>query len=91
VIVSSEQRTPLVVVLPIGRGKSLLFIALACLDDPGMTIVVVPYRILVNNLVIIARIARIDCIEYKPGEQNPAALVFVSTDFVTEGQFLSYI
>jgi len=77
-------------VLPIGRGKSLLFIAPACLDDPGVTIVVVPYRALVNNLVTTATKARIDCIEYKPGEQNPAALVFVSVDFVTEGQFLSY-
>jgi superfamily II DNA or RNA helicase len=43
VIVSGEQRTLLVVVLPIGRGKSLLFIALACLDDPSVTIVVVLY------------------------------------------------
>jgi superfamily II DNA helicase RecQ len=90
VIVSGEQRTLLVVVLPTGRGKSLLFIALACLDDPSVTIVVVPYRALVNNLVMIARMVRIDCIEYKPGEHNPAALVFVSVDFVTEGQFLSY-
>jgi superfamily II DNA helicase RecQ len=90
VIVSSEQKTPLVVVLPTGGGKSLLFIAPACLDDPGVTIVVVPYRALVNNLVMTARTARIDYIEYKPGEQNPAALVFVSADFVAEGQFLSY-
>jgi hypothetical protein len=91
VIVSGEQRTPLVVVLPIGGGKSLLFIAPAYLDDPGITIVVVLYRILINNLVIIARTARIDYIKYKPGEQNLAALVFVSIDFVTEGQFLSYV
>jgi len=89
-IVSGEQRTPLVVVLPTGGGKSLLFMAPACLDDPGVTIVVVPYRALVNNLVTTAKQARIDCIEYRPGEQNPAALVFVSADFVAEGQFLSY-
>jgi superfamily II DNA helicase RecQ len=56
VIVSGEQRTPLVVVLPICRGKSLLFIAPAYLDNPGITIIVVLYRILMNNLVIIARI-----------------------------------
>jgi superfamily II DNA helicase RecQ len=90
VIVSGEQRTPLVVVLSTGGGKSLLFIAPACLDDPGVTIVVVPYRALVNNLVMIARTVRIDCIEYKPGEQNLIALVFISADFVIEGQFLSY-
>jgi superfamily II DNA helicase RecQ len=91
VIVSGKQRTLLVVVLPTGGGKSLLFMALACLDDPGVTIVVVPYRALVNNLVSTVTKAQIDCIEYKPGEQNPAALVFVSTDFVAEGQFLSYV
>jgi hypothetical protein len=68
----------------------LLFIASACLDNPGVTIVVVPYRALINNLVMIARTAWIDCIEYKPREQNPVALVFVSADFVIEGQFLSY-
>jgi superfamily II DNA helicase RecQ len=57
-----------VVVLPIGGGKSLLFIVPACLDNPGVTIIVVPYRALVNNLVMTARTARIDYIEYKPGE-----------------------
>jgi len=67
-IVSSEQRTPLVVILPTGGRKSLLFIAPACLDDPGVTIVVVLYRALVNNLVTTAKQARIDCIEYRPGE-----------------------
>jgi superfamily II DNA or RNA helicase len=82
--------TPLVVVLPIGGGKSLLFIAPACLDDPGVTIVVAPYRALLDNLVATAKKARIDCIEYRPGEQNPAALVFVSADFVVGNQFLSY-
>jgi hypothetical protein len=43
-----------------------------------------------NNLVSTAMKAQIDCIEYKPREQNLAVLVFVSTDFVAEGQFLSY-
>ena len=89
-IVSGEQTTPLVVVLPTGGGKSLLFMAPACLDDPGVTIVVVPYRALLDNLVATAKRARIDCIEYRPGEQNPAALVFVSADFVAGSQFLSY-
>jgi superfamily II DNA helicase RecQ len=82
IIVSGEQTTPLVVVLPTGGGKSLLFTAPACLDDPGVTIVVVPYRALLDNLLAIAKKAKIDCMEYRPGEQNPAALVFVSVDFV---------
>jgi superfamily II DNA helicase RecQ len=80
-IVSGNQMTPLVVVLPTGRGKSLLFMAPACLIDPGVTIIVVPYHALLDNLLKTAKDVRIDCIEYRPGEQNPAALVFVSTDF----------
>jgi superfamily II DNA helicase RecQ len=55
VIVSGEQRTLLVVVPPIGKGKSSLFRPQACLDDYGVTIIVVPYRALVNNLVITAK------------------------------------
>jgi hypothetical protein len=63
----------------------LLFIVLAYLDNPSVIIIVVLYRVLVNNLVIIVRIVRIDCIEYKPREQNLVVLVFVSIDFVIEG------
>lgn len=62
----------------------------ACLGYHGVTIVVVPYRALVNSLVMTAKKARINCIEYRRGQQNPAALVFVSVDFVEEGQSLSY-
>ena len=60
-IVSGNQTTPLVVVLPTGGGKSLLFMAPACLIDPGVTIVVVPYRALLDNLLKTAKDARIDC------------------------------
>lgn len=45
------QQGPLIVVLPTSRGKSLLFIAPACLEDVGVTVVVVLYRALLNNLV----------------------------------------
>ena len=38
-----QRETPLVVVLPTGGGKSLLFMVPACLPDPGVTIVVVPF------------------------------------------------
>jgi superfamily II DNA helicase RecQ len=74
-IVSGEQTTPLVIVLPTGGGKSLLFIAPACLNDPGVTIVVVPYCALLDNLVATARKVKIDCIEYRPNQYeawNPA-------------------
>jgi superfamily II DNA helicase RecQ len=89
-IMRGGSKTALVVVLPTGGGKSLLFMAPACLDDPGVTIVVVQYRALINNLVVTARKAGIDCIEWRPGEVNPAALVYVSADFVPFTGFLGY-
>jgi hypothetical protein len=69
----------------------LLFMAPAYLIDPGITIVIVPYCALLDNLLKTAKDARINCIEYRPGEQNPATLVFVSADFARGSQFLSYI
>ena len=38
-----EKQTPLIVVLPIGRGKSLLFTLLAYVEEAGVTVVVVLY------------------------------------------------
>jgi superfamily II DNA helicase RecQ len=60
--------TPLVVVLPTGRGKSLLFMALAYLNDPGVTIVVILYCILLDNLLKTVKDTRINYIEYRPRE-----------------------
>ena len=57
------RRSPLVVVIPTGSSKSLLFTAPACLADAGITIVVVPFRALINDLVDKAKEAGIDSIE----------------------------
>ena len=46
----------------------MLFTAPAYLDNPGVTIVVVPYRALLDNLLATAKKAKIDYIEYRPGE-----------------------
>ena len=43
----------------------MLFIAPAYLNDPGVTIVVVLYRILLNNLLKTVKDARIDYIKYR--------------------------
>jgi hypothetical protein len=69
----------------------LLFMAPAYLIDPGITVVVVPYYALLDNLLKTVKDARIDYIEYRPREQNPTVLVFVSIDFVAGSQFLSYV
>ncbi len=89
-VIEAARASPLVVVLPTGGGKSLLFMAPACFEDPGVTIVVVPYRALINNLVQTAQAAGIDSREWRPGERNPAALIFVSADQVEGGAFMGY-
>ena len=83
-------RRPLVVVMPTGGGKSLLFTAPACLDSTGVTIVVVPFRALINDLVEKAKKAGIDSVEWRPGEVNPATIVFASADLVDGTNLLGY-
>ncbi|KAL2349603.1 P-loop containing nucleoside triphosphate hydrolase protein [Cryomyces antarcticus] len=83
-------QTPLVVVLPTGGGKSLLFMVPACSEEPGVTIVVAPFRALVDDLVDRLKKRGIDCLEWKPGEVNPAAVVVVSADMVANWTFLNY-
>lgn len=59
-----QRETTLVVVLPTGGGKSLLFMVPACLPDPGVTIVVVPFLALLNDLSDCLEKAGIDHIEW---------------------------
>lgn len=80
----------LVVVLPTGGGKTLLFTAPACLDDPGMMIVVIPYRRLMDDTVRNARALRIDCFEWTRGVEDPATIVFISADRLC-GTFFGYV
>jgi superfamily II DNA helicase RecQ len=46
-----DKQIPLVVVLLIGRGKSLLFIVPGLIEEGRMTVVIVPYRALITDLV----------------------------------------
>lgn len=89
-ILYDDQITPLVVVLPTGGGKSLLFMAPACLEKAGVTIVIVPFRALINKLVSTAKEAGVNSTEWHPGLTDPATLVFVSADRIIGGGFLSY-
>ncbi|KAK5009446.1 hypothetical protein LTR28_001016 [Elasticomyces elasticus] len=82
--------TPLIIVLPTGGGKTLLFTAPACLEDPGVTVVVVPFRALINDLKDRLKKARIEHLEWRKGEVNPAAVVIVSADFAGSWGFLTY-
>ncbi|KAH7020666.1 hypothetical protein B0J12DRAFT_635351, partial [Macrophomina phaseolina] len=87
-----DGQTPLVVVLPTGGGKSLLFMAAACLErgDAGVMVVVVPFRALVGDVLRRLRSSGIDCLEWQHGEVNPAAVVVVSADVAASWGFLSY-
>ena len=58
-----DKQTPLVVVLLISGGKSLLFIVPGCIEEGGITVVIVPYRALITNLVTRIRGSGIKCIE----------------------------
>ncbi|KAF1955659.1 hypothetical protein CC80DRAFT_415300, partial [Byssothecium circinans] len=87
--------TPLIIVLLIGRGKSLLFSILACLEGARMTVVVVLYQVLIKDLVGRIRKCGINCIEWKHSESNLVAVVVVSADIVgniiSNRNFLGYV
>jgi superfamily II DNA or RNA helicase len=88
----------LIVVLPTGAGKSILFMLPTLLDDAGTNIVVVPFSALMDDLVDRARQAGIDCIRWKPArlegrEQSvrAARMVVVSADVEEIEQFRNYM
>lgn len=70
----------LAVVLPTGGGKSLLFTAPACLEDPGITIVIVPYRQLIEETLSDAKSRGIRAVEWSRDLCDPAEIVFISAD-----------
>jgi hypothetical protein len=89
-----DRQTPLVVVLPTGGGKSVLFSVPACMNNAGVTVVIVPCRALIEDLVSRMQKRVIDCIEWKHGESSPAAVVIVSADaacaITSNGNFIDY-
>jgi Helicase conserved C-terminal domain/Orsellinic acid/F9775 biosynthesis cluster protein D/DEAD/DEAH box helicase len=85
-----RSETPLVVVLPTGGGKTLLAMLPALLDPEGLTIVVVPFRALADDMVTRFCDAGIDCLEWTYGEANPATVVIVSADVAVSFGFLNY-
>jgi superfamily II DNA or RNA helicase len=77
----------LVVVLPTGGGKTLLFTTVAYLDNPGIIIVVILYRRLIDKTVNDTCALRIDCSEWTYRTEDPATIVFVSADRLSRGFF----
>jgi superfamily II DNA helicase RecQ len=64
-------------------------------EEGRITVVVVPYRALITNLVKRICGSGIKCIEWKHGETNPASVVVVSADVagdvLGDSNFLSYV
>jgi superfamily II DNA helicase RecQ len=90
----------LIVVLPTGGGKSLLFMLPAILKerDDGTTVVVVPFAALIQDVVRRARECGVDCIRWqsaltvgRDGPERRARLVVVSADLVEVGEFVQYL
>jgi superfamily II DNA helicase RecQ len=99
--------SPLIIVLPTGGGKTLLPIAAAIHDNvayqessrPSVTILVVPFRALIEDMLVRLGKAGIKAVEWQAGvagdyqnRRTPASIVLVSADHLGKqsGQFLSY-
>jgi superfamily II DNA helicase RecQ len=96
--------SPLIVVLPTGGGKTLLPLAAAILDDmqqsdrPSVTVLVLPFRALIEDLLVRLGKAGIKAVEWQPSVQRAlqqrytlASVMLVSADYVGSREFLSYI
>jgi superfamily II DNA helicase RecQ len=94
----------LIVVLPTGGGKSILFMLPAFIEEERGTgggpvsIVVVPFVSLVQDLVLRARELGIDCMEWRSDidqerdeRQRDARLVVVSADVAVSEGFTAYV
>lgn len=84
-----KGQSPLVVVLPTGGGKSLLFMVPAYLDRTGVTVLVLPFRALIDNMMERIINSGVECIEWKPGCMSLASIVVVSADFAGR-EFVPY-
>ncbi|KAK0847016.1 hypothetical protein LTR03_006526 [Friedmanniomyces endolithicus] len=79
-----------VVVLPTGAGKSLLFMMPPTLADAGIAVLVVPLVALRGDLLRRLRDLSIDHLEWSPGERREANLVLVTAEAASSKDFLKY-
>jgi superfamily II DNA helicase RecQ len=95
--------SPLIVVLPTGGGKTLLPLAAAVLDNmqqsdrPSVTMLVLPFCALIEDLLVRLGQAGIKAIEWQPDVHRAlqqrytlASVMLVSADYVGSREFLSY-
>ncbi|KAF4546947.1 Helicase conserved C-terminal domain-containing protein 1 [Elsinoe fawcettii] len=87
-----EKQTPLVVVLPTGGGKSLLYTVPAWLNGKSrdMSIVVLPFRQLIENTLLRLKQVDVECREWRYGDTDPVTVLVVSADHLIDHNFLDY-
>ena len=85
-----QGESPLVVILPTGGGKSLLFMLPATLPDANTTVVVVPFVALMEDLLQKCQDAGIDCIEWREDRPGKASIVLVAAETAAQKTFLDY-
>ena len=79
-----------VVILPTGAGKSLLFMLPCTLPNAGITILVMPLVALRGDLLRRLREHRIEHIEWLPGEKRESSLVLVTVEAASTKDFMKY-
>ena len=90
VMAAIELQTPLVVILPTGGGKTLTFTLGAVLRDPGVTIVVAPFKALTRSYTKRLQESQIPHVVWHHGEARYAPVVVVSADVAVSSGFITY-
>jgi len=80
----------IVVILPTGSGKSVLFMLPCTLPEAGVTILVVPLVALRGDLLRRVQELGIEYLEWTPDRPGEASLVFVSVEVASQKSFLTY-
>jgi len=83
---------PLIVVLPTSSGKSVLFFSVAAMTSQQTVIVVVPFAVLVDDIVVRGQAAGLTCEEWldETSGHELQQLIVVSADRAVRREFLHY-
>ncbi|KAH7108990.1 hypothetical protein B0J13DRAFT_614547 [Dactylonectria estremocensis] len=87
---AAAKETPLVAILPTGGGKSLVFMVPAMLTGAGVTIVVVLYAELKQQLVTYCIDAGLDCKDWPKARDSWLRVTIVSAEAAGTDDFLQW-
>ena len=88
---AAVKQTPLVAVLPVGGGKSLIFMVPAILSGSGVTIIVALYTKLKRQLVTRCINAGLDCKHWSEARDSWPRVVLVSAEAASSDDFLQWV